>query len=130
MAQPNSVQLTQKEGRIALAVQAFKQGHISSVRAAAKAYNVPESTLRGHVKGLPARRDIVPTTRKRTTIEESTLVEWVGTIYGLARASTYSRCCTTNGQFTTSKKIPKSSRNFNRWLELGISSLVRNQMRE
>ena len=53
MAPPNSVQLAQKEGRIALAVQAFKQGHISSVRATAKMYDIPESTLWGHVKGIP-----------------------------------------------------------------------------
>jgi hypothetical protein len=77
MAPPNSVQLAQKEGRMALAVQAFKQGHISSVRATAKAYDVPESTLRTRVKGIRARRDIVPITRKLTTTEESTLVGWI-----------------------------------------------------
>jgi hypothetical protein len=77
MAPLNSDQLTQKEGRITLAVQAFKQGHISSVRAAAKAYDVPESTLRSRVKGIHARRDTVPINRKLTTTEESTLVEWI-----------------------------------------------------
>jgi hypothetical protein len=77
MAPPNSVQLAQKEGRIALAVQAFKQGHISSVRAAAKMYDIPESTLRGRVKGIPARRDAVPINRKLTTTEESTLLKWI-----------------------------------------------------
>jgi helix-turn-helix, Psq domain len=89
MAPLNSDQLPQKEGRIALAVQAFKQGHISSLRAAAKAYNVPESILRGRVKGLPARRDIVPTTRKLTTIEELTLVEWVLSMDRRGLAPTY-----------------------------------------
>jgi hypothetical protein len=77
MAPPNSVQLAQKEGRMALAVQAFKQGHISSVRATAKAYDVPESTLRTRVKGIRARHDTVPINRKLTTTEESTLVEWI-----------------------------------------------------
>jgi hypothetical protein len=77
MAQPNSVQLAQKEGRIALAIQAFKQGHISSLRAAAKAYDVPETTLRDRVKGIPARRDVVPNNRKLTTTEESTLIKLI-----------------------------------------------------
>ena len=75
MALLNSVQLAQKEGQITLAVQAFKQGHISSVRAAAKMYDIPESTLRGRVKGIPARRDVVPINQKLTTIEESTLLK-------------------------------------------------------
>jgi hypothetical protein len=75
MAQPNSVQLAQKEGRIALAIQAFKQGYILSLRATAKAYDIPETILRDRVKGIPARRDTVPINRKLTTIEESTLIK-------------------------------------------------------
>ena len=77
MAPPNNVQLAQKEGRIVLAVQAFKQGHFMSLRAAAYAYDVPESTLRRRVKGIPARRDAVPTNRKLATTEESTLLKWI-----------------------------------------------------
>jgi hypothetical protein len=77
MAPPNSVQLAQKEGRIALAVQAFEQGHISSLLAATKIYDIPESILRGCVKGIPTRRDTVPIDRKLTTIEKSTLIEWI-----------------------------------------------------
>jgi helix-turn-helix, Psq domain len=60
MAPPHNTQLAQKEGRIALAMQAIKQGHISSVRTAAQTYNVPKSTLRRRVKGIDARRDSIP----------------------------------------------------------------------
>ena len=70
MAPPNSDQLAQKEGRITLAVQAFKLGHISSVRAAAKAYDVPESILWSRVKGICVGRDTVPINQKLTTTEE------------------------------------------------------------
>jgi hypothetical protein len=70
MAPPNRDQLPQKVGRITLAVQAFKLGYISSVRAAAKAYDVPKSTLRLRVKGIRARRDTVPINRKLTATEE------------------------------------------------------------
>jgi hypothetical protein len=69
-----SLQLTHKEGRIALALQAYKEGHFSSQRAAANAYDIPESTFRSRVKGVPARRDSQPTNRKLTNTEESTLV--------------------------------------------------------
>jgi hypothetical protein len=77
MTPPNSLQLAQKEGRIALAMQAYKERRISSLRTAAQTYDVPESTLRGRVNGVIARRDSVPTSRKLTTSEESTLVQWI-----------------------------------------------------
>lgn len=77
MAPPHNAQLAQNEGRIALAMQALKQGQISSVYAAAKTYGVPESTLRGRVNGINARRDSIPLNRKLTTTEESTLIEWI-----------------------------------------------------
>ena len=77
MSPPNNPQLVQKEGRITLAVQSFRQGRFSSLRAAARAYDVPESTLRSRVKGVTTRRDSVPNSRKLTTTEESTLLEWI-----------------------------------------------------
>src|SRR5450432_2354198 len=77
MPLPNNLQLGQKEGRIALAVQAYSQGYFSSLRAAASAYDVPESTLRSRVKGVSSRRDSEPRNRKLTITEESTLVQWI-----------------------------------------------------
>ena len=69
--------MAQKEGRIALAVQAYKDGQFSSTKACADAYDISESTLRRRVKGINARRDSVPINRKLTTTEESTLIEWI-----------------------------------------------------
>ena len=77
MAPPHNTQLAHNEGRIALAMQAIKQGHISSVRAAAQTYDVPKSTLTRHVKGIDARRDSIPINRKLDNTEESTLIEWI-----------------------------------------------------
>jgi hypothetical protein len=45
MALPNNVQLAQKEGRITLTVQAFKDGYFLSKRAYINVYDIPESTL-------------------------------------------------------------------------------------
>jgi hypothetical protein len=80
MAPPHNTQLAQKaqkEGRMALAIQALKRGQLSSVRAAAETYDVAESTLRGRVKGIDARCDSIPINRKLTTTEELTLIEWI-----------------------------------------------------
>jgi hypothetical protein len=77
MAQPHNTQLAQKEGRIALALQAFKRGQFSSVYTAAKAYDIPESTPRGRVNSIDTRRDSVSINRKLTPIEESTLIKWI-----------------------------------------------------
>ena len=54
MSPLNHLQLDQKETRTVLAMQAFKQGHFSSVRAAAQTYDIPESTLRARVNGVVA----------------------------------------------------------------------------
>ena len=67
----------QQEGRIALVVNALKQGHFTSIRGAAKSYNVPFTTLRHRVRGQLAQRDIRPPNYKLTSIEKSTLVEWI-----------------------------------------------------
>jgi hypothetical protein len=89
MASLLTTQLNQNEGRIALALDALKQGHFSSIRAAAKAYDVPNSTLQRRVHATPARSDSVPSSRKLTQTEETTLVEWILSIdyRGLAPTS-------------------------------------------
>jgi hypothetical protein len=75
MSQPKATQSSQNKGyRIALAIEALKQGSCTSVRGAAKAYDVPESTLRYHVHQHPAPRS---TKCKLTETEESTLVQWI-----------------------------------------------------
>ena len=72
-----TTQSNQKEGRIALALHAFKEGYFTSVRGAAKAYDVPFATLQYRVHKHPARRDSRPINCKLTEIEESTLLQWI-----------------------------------------------------
>ena len=64
----------QQEGRIALAMNALKQGHFTSARGAAKAYDVVHSTFQNRINGHFVQRDSEPKNQKLTTIEESTLV--------------------------------------------------------
>jgi Tc5 transposase DNA-binding domain len=77
MPPPKDTESTQKEGRMALAIQAFKQGQFKSLLAATKAYDAPYSTAYERVKGRPARRDSRSPNQKLTDTEESTLVQWI-----------------------------------------------------
>ena len=77
MALPHNTQLVQKEGRIALAMQALKQGHISNIYTTTQMYDVPDKTLRRRVNGINTRRDSIPINRKLTTTEELTLIKWI-----------------------------------------------------
>src|SRR5450432_3327755 len=77
MPPPNSTNLVQQEGRIALAIEALKQGYFTSLKGAARSYDVPESTLRYRMKGNPPRRDRRSPNCKLIATEESTLVQWI-----------------------------------------------------
>jgi len=77
MPPPNSTNLVQQEGRIALAIEALKQGYFTSLKGAARSYDVPYTTLRHRVRNSPAQRDTRPTNCKLTATEESTLVQWI-----------------------------------------------------
>ena len=71
---PNSVQ---QEGRIVLAIDALNKGSFTSIREAARSYDIPKSTLYDRIRERPTRRDARPTNCKLTTIEELTLVQWI-----------------------------------------------------
>src|SRR5450432_193652 len=77
MPPPTSTSSVQQEGRIALAVEALKQGSFTSLLSAARSYDVPYTTLQRRVRHCPARRDKRPTNCKLTATEESTLVQWI-----------------------------------------------------
>jgi helix-turn-helix, Psq domain len=72
-----SQDLTQQEGKILLALQGIKNGQIQSIRAAAKLYNIPFSTLQERSAGTPSRVDIREHGYKLTQLEEDSLTEWI-----------------------------------------------------
>ena len=57
MTPPNVPNSTHQEGRISLAVQALQSVQITSIRQAAKTYNIPFTTLRVCFHGRIARKD-------------------------------------------------------------------------
>ena len=62
---------------LAQAAEAYKKGKVSSISKAARRYGVNSSTLYRRIKGIPAKRDSVPTSQKFTAAEESGLVAFL-----------------------------------------------------
>ncbi|KAJ5169708.1 uncharacterized protein N7500_002491 [Penicillium coprophilum] len=67
----------EQEGRILLATQAIQKQEISSVREAARRFNVPESTLRTRLRGVQHRATSRANSHKLTQIEEDSLQKWI-----------------------------------------------------
>jgi Tc5 transposase DNA-binding domain/helix-turn-helix, Psq domain len=69
--------MSNTEGRIVLALQAYRQNQISSLRAAARTYDVPYMTLYRRNQGTPSRSDFTSPNLKLTQTKEAALVEWI-----------------------------------------------------
>jgi hypothetical protein len=67
----------EQEGRLLLAIQAFKNGEISNITAAARTFNVPRSTLRDRLSGLTERSTTRANCHKLTELEEESLQKWI-----------------------------------------------------
>jgi hypothetical protein len=68
---------TEQEGRVLLALQAIQKGQIKSIRAVARLFAVPESTLRNRAHGIQSRVDTRPNGHKLTQLEEDSLTKWI-----------------------------------------------------
>ena len=74
---PSKMPSTSKEARVILALEAIKASPKIGIRAAAKLYNVPASTLCCRRAGRPARRDTTPNSKKLTQSEEEAIVQYI-----------------------------------------------------
>ena len=68
---------TSYEARVILAIEAVQNKKKTSIRAAAKIYNVADRTIRRRLAGRPARRDTTPNSRRLTQSEEEAIVRYV-----------------------------------------------------
>jgi hypothetical protein len=66
-----------QEARIIMAMEAIQTSKKMSCRAAAKLYNVPETTLRARMTGRPSRLDTRPKIQKLTELEEEVIVRFI-----------------------------------------------------
>jgi hypothetical protein len=68
---------TSNEARIILALEAIRNDKKLSLRAAAKIYSVPYTTLYYRRAGMLARRDTTTKSRRLTDSEEEAIVQYV-----------------------------------------------------
>ena len=73
----SSQKLVNQEGRILLALSDIKAGRVASLRAAAKLYDIPYSTLHARADGRISRGDTRPNGHKLTQLEEDSLTDWI-----------------------------------------------------
>ena len=72
-----SSKLIEQEGRILLAIQAFKNQEISSVREIARRFEIPRSTLQDRLRGHQHRAISRANSHKLTINEEESLEKWI-----------------------------------------------------
>ena len=77
MATPQQQVASYKEGRLELAIQAYQQGKFQSYRAAAKAYDVPRSTLQTRIAGTQVQLGSTSKNRLLTPTEEEILKQQI-----------------------------------------------------
>ncbi|KAF5847316.1 hypothetical protein GGP41_000044 [Bipolaris sorokiniana] len=72
--QQRSIQ-TSREGRISLAIASYRNNPKQSIRALAKAFDIPQSTLHTRIHGVQPRSETASVNRKLSPIEEQSLVQ-------------------------------------------------------
>ena len=68
---------TEQEGRILLAIQAFKNQEISSIREVARRFEIPRTTLQRRLTGDTFRPETRANNHKLTESEEESLQKWI-----------------------------------------------------
>ena len=66
-----------KESRIVLAIEAIHTTKKMSIQGAAKAYNVPESSIRDRIKGIPPLTERRNSRHQLTPTKEETLIQYI-----------------------------------------------------
>jgi hypothetical protein len=77
ITQPIAIEMSQNEGGIALAIQAYQRAKFKHLKTACKAFSAPYTTTRKRVEGVLERRVSTPNGRKLTDLEEQTLEQWI-----------------------------------------------------
>ena len=69
--------MSSNERQLQLAQRAIQRDQTLSIRAAAKIYKVPRSTLGTRLHGTQSRSDSMPNSRNLTSLEETTIVQYI-----------------------------------------------------
>ena len=77
MATPQQENPLFQEGRLVLAINAYKQGQFSSLRSAVTTYDVPLTTAQRRNKGIKPRRGSIALNRRLILAQEEILKQWI-----------------------------------------------------
>ena len=77
MSTPQQQEALFQEGRLILAVQAYKQGQFRGLLTATKVYNVPRSTAQLRVKGIQPKCGSIAPNCCLTPVQEESLKQWI-----------------------------------------------------
>ena len=77
MPQQHNAQLSNREGKIQLALSAYSTRQFRSLRHAAEAFNVPHATVARRYNGITHRLDTRNAQHKLTATEEQTIVRYI-----------------------------------------------------
>jgi len=77
MVTPQQQEALYTQGRVNLAIQDHKQGHIKSFQAAVAIYNMPRSTAIRRVAGIKPQRGSIALNYCLTPAEEESLKQWI-----------------------------------------------------
>ena len=77
MAPPQRREALHREGRLELAVHAYKRGDFQSYRAVARAYDVSRDTLRRRLDGIQLQLGSTSNNRLLTSTKEECLVQQI-----------------------------------------------------
>lgn len=77
MASDNGRQALYRQGRVDLAVAAYRRGEFKSIRSAARIYDVAENTLSRRLRGVAQKRGSIAKNRLLSPTEEEALVSWI-----------------------------------------------------
>ena len=73
MATPQRQEALYRQGRVDLAVQAYKQGQFKSLRGATSTYDAPRTTARRRIAGIAPQRGSHASNRLLTPTQEESL---------------------------------------------------------
>ena len=90
---PKSQKLIEQEGIVVLTISAINKSQISSIRQAARHFQVPESTLHRRLHGIQTRTETRAKSNKLTENEEESLLNWIlyELMWNCTTACSYSR---------------------------------------
>ena len=65
------------EGRLDLAINAYKQGQFQALQPATITYNVPQTTARRCIAGIAPKRGFAAPNRRLTLAQKKSLKQWI-----------------------------------------------------